>query len=44
MKVRVKSTNEIKEAVYVMHRGNLRYYVDGKAYSDKQFDKKFKTA
>lgn len=42
MKIRVKSTGEIKYAVYATTKtGNKRYNVDDKFYTDKQFDKTF---
>lgn len=43
MKIQVKLTNETKTAIYgTTPSGNKRMWVDGKFYSDKQFDKLFK--
>lgn len=42
MKIKVKSTGEIKYAVYAATpTGNKRFNVDGKFYTDKQFNKLF---
>jgi hypothetical protein len=42
-KVQDRKTNEIFFAEYGPNkRGNLQYWVCGKFYSDKLFDKKFK--
>lgn len=42
MEVMLKTTGERKTAQYITtERGNKRYNVDGKTYSDKQFDKTF---
>ena len=42
MKVRDKQTNEITCASYAHNRlGNLRMWVNGKFYSDKDFGKRF---
>ena len=40
IKIIVKSTGEVKTAVYAANtKGNMRYHVDGKSLTDKQFDK-----
>ncbi len=40
--VKVKATNEIKIAVYAPNKkGNKQYNIDGKFYTDKNFDKLF---
>lgn len=42
IKVKVIATNEIKIAVYAPNKkGNMQYNVEGKFYTDKQFDKLF---
>jgi len=41
--VQDKKTAEIKTAIYTTNRlGNLQYNVDGKFFTDKSFDKKYK--
>lgn len=42
-KVQDRITGEIKIAVYAANsKGNMRFNVDGKFLTDKQFDKQFK--
>lgn len=41
-KILVKSTNEVKTAIYMPNRkGNKQFNVDGKFYNDKEFSKIF---
>lgn len=43
MKIQVKATGEIKLGLYeTKPNGDKRMWVDGKFYTDKQFDKLFK--
>lgn len=42
-KIQVRETKEIKLAIYAPNKkGNKQYNVDGKFYTDKDFDKNFK--
>ena len=42
-KIQNKITGEILTAVYLPNTsGNMRYYVNGKSLTDKQFDKLYK--
>jgi hypothetical protein len=42
MKVINKITGKVSPATYCQNRlGNMRYWVDGKFFSDKKFDKTF---
>lgn len=42
-KAKNKSTGEIVSVLYAANsKGNMRMWVDGKFYTDKQFDKTFK--
>lgn len=42
-KAKNKTTGDIVNVIYAANsRGNMRMWVDGKFYTDKQFDKTFK--